>query len=52
MKIMKNYQRGNIATILTVGVLIIIGISTLISSVFLSSQKKQTTKTKAVIDYS
>lgn len=43
----KKWQRGEIATIITLGALVVLGVSTLVSSVFLNNQNKQTTKTKA-----
>ncbi len=43
---MKNPERGEIATAITIGTLIILGVSSLVSSVFLN-KNKQTTKTKA-----
>ncbi|QQG44488.1 MAG: hypothetical protein HYW86_01050 [Candidatus Roizmanbacteria bacterium] len=43
---MKNKQRGEIATIVTLGTLLVLGVSTLVSSLLLNNNK-QTTKTKA-----
>lgn len=43
---MKKWQRGEIATAITIGTLIILGVSSLVSSVFLN-KNKQTTKTRA-----
>lgn len=43
----KKWQRGEIATIITIGTLVILGLSTLVSAVFLNSQKKQVTSSKA-----
>lgn len=43
---MKKWQRGEIATAITIGTLIILGVTSLVSSVFLN-KNKQTTKTRA-----
>jgi hypothetical protein len=44
-----NSKRGEIATIITLGTLLILGISTLVSSAFLNKNTPQTTKTKAAV---
>jgi hypothetical protein len=44
---MRNHQRGEIITILTIGTFLVLGISTLIGSTFLNKNKSQTTQTKA-----
>ena len=44
----KRLQKGEIATLVTIGALIVLGISTVVSSVFLSKKEnKQTTASKA-----
>jgi hypothetical protein len=44
---MKYWQRGEVGTIITIGTLLVLGISTLISTVFLNNTKRQTTATRA-----
>src|SRR5687768_13474621 len=45
---MKNNQRGEIATIITLATLLVLGVSSLVSSVILN-KTKQTTSTKAAV---